>query len=175
MLMIRLIIGGSGSGKSDYAEQLLKDSHKKIYLATMPHNDANYSRIERHIRRRADKGFVTIEKSRDFAQLEIPHGASVLLEDLPNLLANEMFLLNGTVNEDAYETVEADLNALMEHTDDLVIVTDDIFCSGMEYDIFTEKYMQILGELQAWIAGRGTVIEVIAGIAIGDSDEQRKI
>lgn len=164
--MITLVIGGSGSGKSDYAESLLKDTEKKIYLATMPNNDLNQARIERHIRRRADKGFITREKTSYFSELELPAGYEILLEDLPNLLANEMFNADGTVNENAYEIVIDDLSALIKNTDNLVIVSDDIFSSGIEYDPLTEKYMQILGRLHAWIAGRGTVMEVIAGIAL---------
>lgn len=173
--MIRLIIGGSGSGKSEFAENLLKGFNAKIYLATMQHNETNEARIDRHVRRRADKGFTTIESTGDFSQIEIPPDASVLLEDLPDLLANEMFRSDGTVNDNAYEAVVEDLTFLMKQTDNLVIVSDDIFLSGIEYSELTERYMQILGQLHQWIAQRGTVTEVIAGIATGGSDEQRKI
>lgn len=165
--MVILITGGSGSGKSDYAESLLKDSPNKIYLATMPYTAVNSSRIERHRKRRAEKGFVTIESTGDFSKISVPPGAHILLEDLPNLLADRMFTPDGTVIENAYELVIKDLTFLMEKTDDLVIVSDDIFSSGTDYDPLTEAYMQILGKLHIWIAKRGELTDVIAGIACG--------
>lgn len=164
--MINLIVGGSGSGKSDYAERLLEGSPSKIYLATMPRTRGNSNRIERHIRRRSEKNFVTIERTSDFSGADIPDGYDILLEDLPNLLANEMFMSDGTVASDAYERVKGDLSFLMNCADSLVIVSDDIFLSENEYDMFTEKYMQTLGQLHSWIAERGKLTEVTAGIAV---------
>ncbi len=163
---LRLVIGGSGSGKSDFAEELLKDSDNKIYLATMPHSPSNEERIKRHIRRRADKGFYTIEQTKSFSELELPESADILLEDLPNLLANEMFSSDGTVCEDAYERVLNDIEFLIRHSRRLVIVSDDIFESGLDYDSLTEKYMQILGRLHAFLAQRWKVSEIIAGIEL---------
>ena len=42
--MIHLVIGGSGSGKSEYAENLLEDSPGKYYIATMQVYDAEGER-----------------------------------------------------------------------------------------------------------------------------------
>ena len=161
---LRLVIGGSGSGKSDFAEELLKDSDKKIYLATMPHSPSNEERIKRHVRRRASKGFITIEKTKHFSELELSEGCDILLEDLPNLLANEMFSSDGSVCENAYQRVIDDLEFLISHCLRLVIVSDDIFESGLDYDPLTDRYMQILGNLHAFLAQRGKVSEIIAWI-----------
>ena len=48
--MITLVIGGSGSGKSDYAESLLDSySNRKVYLATMQiYDDETRKKVERH-------------------------------------------------------------------------------------------------------------------------------
>lgn len=161
---LRLVIGGSGSGKSDFAEELLKNSDKKIYLATMPHSPSNEERIKRHVRRRASKGFITVEKTKNFSELELPESADILLEDLPNLLANEMFLSDGSVCEEAYDKVLSDLEFLISHSRRLVIVSDDIFESGLDYDPLTDRYMQILGRLHAFLSQKGKVSEIIAGI-----------
>ncbi|MGN0240876.1 MAG: bifunctional adenosylcobinamide kinase/adenosylcobinamide-phosphate guanylyltransferase [Candidatus Weimeria sp.] len=161
-----LVIGGSGSGKSDFAEELLKGSDNKIYLATMPHSPSNEERIKRHIRRRADKGFITIEKTESLSELELPPGADILLEDLPNLLANEMFLSDGSVCEDAYGKVLCDLEFLTGHSRRLVVVSDDIFESGLDYDPLTDKYMRILGRLHVFLAEKGKVSEIMAGIEL---------
>lgn len=64
--MITLIIGGSGSGKSAYAEDYVLAAAAdlpKYYIATMQVYDAEGERkVERHRRLRAGKGFVTIEQ-----------------------------------------------------------------------------------------------------------------
>ena len=58
--MIHLVTGGSGSGKSEYAENWLTGRNKKdgtyIYIATMqPYTEETMKKIERHHRLRAGK------------------------------------------------------------------------------------------------------------------------
>jgi adenosylcobinamide kinase/adenosylcobinamide-phosphate guanylyltransferase len=119
--MITLVIGGSGSGKSAYAESLLeqfaekpdgqgKAECRKYYLATMEVCDEeSRKKVKRHRQLRAGKGFVTIEQPRDIAgvlerikpnnsfRTEKPEAAdkrqpiAVLIECISNLVANEMF------------------------------------------------------------------------------------
>ena len=65
--MLRLIIGGSASGKSEYAERLVCSlPGKRIYVATMePFGEEGRERIARHRKLREGKGFVTAEVPRD--------------------------------------------------------------------------------------------------------------
>lgn len=70
--MITLITGGSGSGKSAYAEKYIchvsneKGYKEKYYIATMQvFDDEGQRKIDRHRRLRAGKGFITIEQHRD--------------------------------------------------------------------------------------------------------------
>ncbi|SER57281.1 bifunctional adenosylcobinamide kinase/adenosylcobinamide-phosphate guanylyltransferase [Lachnobacterium bovis] len=62
-----LIIGGSSSGKSNFAEDFLSkktNSENKIYIATMEKNiDENLKKIKKHQLSRRNKGFFTIEQS----------------------------------------------------------------------------------------------------------------
>ena len=58
--MIHLVTGGSGSGKSEYAENWLTGRNKKdgtyIYIATMqPYTEETMKKIERHHRLRAKR------------------------------------------------------------------------------------------------------------------------
>lgn len=73
--MITLIIGGSGSGKSAYAEEYALAAAAdlpKYYIATMQVCDAEGERkVERHRRLRAGKGFVTIEQPTDIGKAGI--------------------------------------------------------------------------------------------------------
>ena len=63
--MVYLIIGGSGSGKSAYAEQLMEcftGVTEKYYLATMQiFDEEGEKRKEKHRAARQGKGFLTIE------------------------------------------------------------------------------------------------------------------
>lgn len=104
--MITLITGGSGSGKSAYAEKYIchalkeKGCKEKYYIATMQVFDEEGQRkIDRHRRLRAGKGFITIEQPRDIqdavSKLQsencLKTGRLALLECMSNLVANEMF------------------------------------------------------------------------------------
>ena len=104
--MITLITGGSGSGKSAYAEKYIchaskeKECKEKYYIATMQVFDAEGQRkIDRQRRLRAGKGFITIEQPRDIqdavSKLQsencLKTGRLALLECMSNLVANEMF------------------------------------------------------------------------------------
>lgn len=104
--MITLITGGSGSGKSAYAEKYIchasneKGCKEKYYIATMHvFDDEGQRKIDRHRRLRAGKGFITIEQPRDIKKAVeklqsencLKTGRSALLECMSNLVANEMF------------------------------------------------------------------------------------
>ena len=64
--MLIVVTGVSGSGKSEYAEQIcckLSGDRKKYYIATMqPYGEEGKKRILRHHRLRSGKGFETIEQ-----------------------------------------------------------------------------------------------------------------
>ena len=71
------ITGGAGSGKSEYAEQLAERLHTELggslyYVATMnpaPRDSDAAARIAKHQKRRAGRGYTTLECLTDIAQL----------------------------------------------------------------------------------------------------------
>ena len=90
-----LVCGGAASGKSAYAESMLcrlsRDA-PRIYLATMmPFGDGAASRIARHRAQRAGAGFETRECPCGLPDVSVPPDSAVLLEDIGNLCANELF------------------------------------------------------------------------------------
>lgn len=99
--MLYFITGVSGSGKSEYAENLavrLSSGAPLYYAATMePYGAEGQARIARHHKLRAGKGFRTIECYRSITRIVDEIGreqycdAVILLECMSNLLANEMF------------------------------------------------------------------------------------
>ena len=90
-----LVCGGAASGKSAYAESMLcrlSGDAPRIYLATMmPFGDEAASRIARHRAQRAGAGFETRECPCGLPDVSVPPDSAVLLEDIGNLCANELF------------------------------------------------------------------------------------
>lgn len=113
--MMYLIIGGSGSGKSAYAEELLfslPDAGKKYYIATMQVCDEeSVRRVKKHRKQREGKKFYTIEQpvhvSKALAQMDAGK-KSAMLECVSNLVANEMFAKNVYAENPHAEDMHAD-------------------------------------------------------------------
>lgn len=162
--MTVLVTGGSASGKSAFAEMLLArlSSKGRVYVATMEvFDEESRKRVARHRAQRADKGFITVERPRHLAGADIPEGAAVLLEDLPNLVAGEMF-----GGGDAARIVP-DLTRLAERCDHLVVVTGDVFADGVRYDPATQCYLRTLGEAaRAFAAMADAVVEVVCSLPV---------
>lgn len=163
--MFTLVIGGSGSGKSLLAEGLLeKCAGPRLYIATMePMDRESLRRIERHRQQRAGKGFDTLECYKGLS--EAAEGLSpqdgILLECMSNLLANELFHPAGGGREAALRGVDV----LLTRCNDLIIVTNEVFSGGTEYEGDTMWYMKELAAVNRVLAQRAdTVIEVVCGL-----------
>lgn len=189
--MMTLILGGSGSGKSAYAEDYLlrmtadkqksdKSEYRKYYIATMQIRDAEMqAKVARHHRLRQGKGFTTIEQPVALEKaLEMLwesetqiQSVAVLLECMSNLVANEMFsmeMLSMEAQEAGQvvtERVLQGVDALKSQADPLVIVTNNVFEDGIVYDTGMIEYIETLGRINERLAAEADeVIEVVAGI-----------
>ncbi len=186
--MITLVTGGSGSGKSSMAELLMEESPcaVKYYLATMYFGGDEESRkkIERHRNLRMGKGFHTIERPLDICRAaeemgtEPPEERGVLLECLSTLTANEMFrealpeqseeaIMEemSKRTETTAEKILRDIGLLKAAAGDLVIVSDNVFEDGVQYDAGTQAYLKALAKILRELAARADrVVEVVAGI-----------
>lgn len=187
--MFILVTGGSGSGKSEYAEQRvleLKDK-KRYYIATMMCFDReSRKRVERHRRMRAGKGFETVERYLNLKDLVLPAAAArtvdgayteekkktaeekstVLLECMSNLAANEVFDPAGS-KERAAQEIKTGIDRLIGKCDNLVVVTNELFSDGIRYEEDTERYLRVLGEVNQYLARRADeVVEVVYGIPV---------
>jgi len=162
--MIVLVTGGSGCGKSTWAEKLIASlpDEKRVYIATMQvYDEESVRRVARHRAQRADKGFRTIECEKDLASADIEEGSIVLLEDLVNLMANEMFD-GGDV-----ERIVPALKALASRCRHLVMVTNDVFSDGVTYAESTQEYLRMLAEINRQAAALADcVVEVVYSIPI---------
>ena len=159
--MLILVSGGSASGKSRYAEELVvrTQAGERIYVATMQVWDAeSRKRVERHRAMRAGKGFRTVE-------MPVPEGAVVLLEDLSNLAANEWF--DGGDRAGVPERVLTGIRKLRDRSSTAVVVTNELFSDGVCYDPETAAYLACLAQLNRVIAAQADrVYEVVCGIPV---------
>lgn len=162
--MLILVLGGSGSGKSAFAEALtMSFGGTRAYIATMePFGEEGRRRIERHRLMRKDKGFETVESFYDITPALGFDNA--LLECLTNLAANRMF---SKKDENAFENIMSQLEKFSKYHKNTVIVSGDIFCDGGNYDEYTLKYMELVGRLNCELAQRAdAVYEVVCGLPL---------
>lgn len=186
--MMELVTGGSGSGKSAYAEDTLcslssltdcgpgkvtdgQPDRRRYYIATMPPLDQETEKkIERHRAMRSGRGFHTLEWYTDLAgKLEreecVSLGrADILVECLSNLTANEMYM-EGRTGENAAVSVIRGILCLRERCRNLVVVTSDVFSESAEDSSGMRLYKENLGRINRVLAKEADrVTEVVCGI-----------
>ena len=178
--MLILVTGGSGSGKSAFAESVVMGlkTRPNLYIATMyPFDEECHRRIARHRLMRRDKGFETLECYTGLKDAKIPSSGTTLLECMSNLVANEMFggeaedsasRMSETEREDfLVEKVTGGIRTLAEKLDKLVIVSNNVFEDGIPYDAQTMSYIRVLGRVNQELARMADhVTEVIVGIPV---------
>lgn len=173
--MMIYVSGGSGSGKSAFAEERIVRSGigRRVYIATMePFGEDGEARIVRHRALRAGKGFTTCERPRDLKGLDLPENCAALLEDLTNLFANEWFA-GGPDQAGAAARVLEGLRSLRRQAALTVVVGNDLFSDGMDYDGETLAYLHELAALNARAAALADeVYEVVCGIPIRHKGEE---
>ena len=167
--MMILVTGGSGSGKSAFAEDQVVAFGKaaRVYIATMfPFDEESRKRVQRHQNMRQGKGFETVECYTGLAQVKVPEGSTVLLECMSNLVANEMFQENGA-HERTVREIKKGVESLREQAGNLVIVTNEIFSEAASYEGETKTYQKYLGKINQELAMiADEVVEVVYGIPI---------
>ena len=155
--MLTLVTGGSGSGKSAFAEDrvLSFGDAQRIYIATMhPFDEESHKRIERHQKMRAGKVF------------EARFCHVVLLECMSNLVANEMFEEQGAHDRTVSEVTKG-IENLLEQAAHVVIVTNEIFSDAVVFDGDMDSYLEYLGKINQTAAQRADeVVEVVYGIPV---------
>lgn len=182
-MAVTLVIGAAASGKSEFAESLcVSTAAPRVYLATMePFGQAGRERIARHRALREGKGFFTLERPRDAADVaeQLPAGCVLLLEDVGNLVANELFSSapgDGALDADAAaRKVVRAVEALAARASGTVVVTVDAFGDGVRYDEGTEAWRRAVAEVNAQTARRAErVVEVVCGIPVWVKGEGSK-
>lgn len=164
--MIALVTGGSGCGKSYYAERLAKrmaSDGMLYYIATMDaYDDECKTRVLRHRSQREGLGFMTLEQPLGIDKLILEPDSTALLECLPTLMSNEMFLRHGKP-----DVVFSGIEKLAQQTRNLIVVTNDVFSDGIAYDASVEQYRECLAKITADVAAMSdVVVEVVYTVPV---------
>lgn len=176
--MLTLVIGGSGSGKSEYAENVItsRSEGTRVYIATMkPWDEECEKRILRHRQMRAKKGFETVECYRSLKDIHVLEGnrdTEILLECMSNLVSNELFGLGEKEEilltpDETVEEILKGIHQIKNQAVNVTIVTNEVFSDGDSYSSQTNEYRRTLARINEKLARiADCVIEVIAGIPI---------
>ena len=192
--MMYLIIGGSGSGKSAYAEELLfslPDAGKKYYIATMQVCDEeSRRRVQKHRKQREGKRFDTIEQpvhvSGALTQMDAGKKSAMLEKDIyaEDMYANDPHVEDMHADDcDVMETglkkskdcsaeavadkIVDDIMKLHQPLQQLVIVSNNVFEDGVSYDEMTMEYIKTMGIVNQKLAAVADVLtEGVVGIPI---------
>lgn len=191
--MLHLVTGGSGSGKSAFAEKTVCQYHanvqgKLVYIATMlPYGEETKRKILRHRKMREHKGFQTIEqytglenmtpgalaegsylkeKQEQYVPGEPDSNTCILLECISNLTANEMYE-EGGAGEDTVEAVIRGVKVLKERCRHFVIVTNEVCSECASDSARMAVYKQRLGAINCALAEMADVVtEVVCQIPV---------
>lgn len=187
--MMVLVIGGSGSGKSAYAEELAcslaeREGTTRYYLAAMQIFDQeDERRVARHRALRRGKGFLTIEQPVQIEKAldKMETGKkTVLLECISNLTANEMFSgiqifsdvqafdeMQVRKTEETVELIRQGISQIKRETTHLIVVSNNVFEDGIVYDRTTMDYLSAMGRINRQLAAwADQAVEIVAGIPV---------
>ena len=156
---LTLVLGGQRSGKSSYAESLIRSDQKAIYVATAQALDKEMKeRVGIHKCRRG-KNWKTVEEPLDLASVLLMNDKAsrpILVDSLgmwvSNLLAHD-------------KDVEKQISALMQASENikspLVIVSDEVGLGIIPNNALARSFIDKLGTLNQLISDRADVVVFI--------------
>ena len=164
--MISLVTGGARSGKSDFAEKLVKEKvagGPVLYIATATNTDGEMDdRIRRH-RERRPANWRTEERWQDLGSIELQGEKAVLLDCVGFLLDNTLFSAISDWDDPKQEEADAseqkvkdELSALAALCNgagaDLVLVTNEVGDGLVPATKISRLYRDALGRVNCHAA-----------------------
>lgn len=174
--MIKLVLGGARSGKSEFAEDIYKDIDDVTYIATAKAIDKEFEeRIALHKARRNTK-WTTIEAYKDFSSIEMKT-KYYFLDDVTNMLTNILFDHLGDRDityEDAslveklvIDEVATLFTRVKEMDADIVIVSSELGAGLVPEAKLSRLFRDMHGKVNQYIAKNADeVYYVIASIGV---------
>lgn len=162
---LTLVLGGIASGKSAFAEGLVRQSGKPmIYLATaQPFDDEMAQKIARH-RTARGPGWQTIEEPLAVAQKlrDVASGQCVLLDCATLWLSNHLL-----AGRDLEAESDALLAALSDCASNVIVVSNEVGLAGVPENALARRFANAQGRLNQSIAARASrVLVVTAGLPV---------
>lgn len=161
--MISIVTGGARSGKSEFAESLIKGD--AIYIATAENFDDEMDlRIKKHVKRREESSinWRTVECLKKFDGLSGDE-KYVLFDSLGVFISNIMFsktaddLSDESIEETILE-VRKELEYLLDwarkNDKELVIVTDEVGMSIIPESKVARVYRDLIGTINKEVAAK---------------------
>lgn len=174
--MIKLVLGGARSGKSEFAEDIYKGIDDVTYIATAKAIDKEFEeRIALHKARRNTK-WTTIEAYKDFASINMKT-KYYFLDDVTNMLTNILFDHLGArdiTDEDvslveklAIDEVATLFTRVKEMDADIVIVSSELGAGLVPEAKLSRLFRDMHGKVNQYIAKNADeVYYVIASIGV---------
>lgn len=174
--MIKLVLGGARSGKSEFAEDIYKGIDDVTYIATAKAIDKEFEeRIALHKARRNTK-WTTIEAYKDFASIDMKT-KYYFLDDVTNMLTNILFDHLGArdIEDEDVSLVEklvinevATLFTRIKEMDaDIVIVSSELGAGLVPEAKLSRLFRDMHGKVNQYIAKNADeVYYVIASIGV---------
>lgn len=174
--MIKLVLGGARSGKSEFAEDIYKGIDDVTYIATAKAIDKEFEeRIAIHKARRNTK-WTTIEAYKDFAKIDMKT-KYYFLDDVTNMLTNILFDHLGArdITDEDVSLVEklvinevATLFTRVKEMDaDIVIVSSELGAGLVPEAKLSRLFRDMHGRVNQYIAKNADeVYYVIASIGV---------
>lgn len=174
--MIKLVLGGARSGKSEFAEDIYKGLDDVTYIATAKAIDKEFEgRIAAHKARRNSK-WITIEAYNGLAAMPM-NTKSYFLDDVTNMLTNILFdhLQDRDITDEDVDIVEKlvidELEALFkrlrEKDADMVVVSSELGVGLVPEAKLSRLFRDMHGKVNQYIAKNADeVYYVIASIGV---------
>jgi len=163
---LALVLGGAASGKSRWAEGLVrKASARRVYLATAEAYDSEMrAKIAAHRAMRASDGWATIEAPLDpgpALAAAMPDQA-VLLDCATLWLSNHLL-----ADHDLDAASDTLMDALAACAAPVVVVSNEVGLSVVPDNALARRFQRAQGALNQRIAAEaGLVVQVIAGLPL---------
>ena len=174
--MIKLVMGGARSGKSEFAEDIYKGLDDVTYIATAKAIDKEFEeRIAIHKARRNTQ-WTTVEAYKDFACIDMKT-KYYFLDDVTNMLTNILFdyLEDRDIKDEDADVVEElvlkELETLFkrlrEKDADIIIVSSELGAGLVPEAKLSRLFRDIHGKINQYIARiADEVYYVIASIGV---------
>ena len=181
--LLTVILGGSRSGKSAYAESYLVNKAERtggrlVYIASGIATDAEMqARIDQHRLDRASMNWTTFEQSVRLEEVlpSIRPGDLVLWDCATTWLANELYegwdagtpcIRQKGCMEEKVSRLHETIETLLQTVSHLVIVSNEVLDDMPMGDAETKVYMQWLGRIHRELVRRADeAIEMDYGVA----------